>query len=634
MLIYFPTPYEDETLYSLLARYHVHVGNQSPKITIKELFGTTTNRAATDLQGNLSSLVNRLPYQCPIDIQDIINFTTLSFYRPFIDEERFSKVKNSMINNNGATVHTRLGVVASGISIKERLYYCTECVIEDKERYGETYWRRTHQAPGVYICTDHKEELKSVEFFKAEINQHLFLQADDVVIEEGSTNSSLSGSPELIGILHAISIDVKYILDNELKPRSLVFYRNKYVSILKEKGLANSNGRVKQKQLETNFKSYYKQRCLKLLGVKLEEDSEVSWLRAIVRKPRKSFHPLYHILMMRFLTGSVENFFKYEKEYNPFGEGNWICLNPAAKHNGEECIDTIEIRYCQDSKKPIGIFKCSCGYIFSRRGPDKTLEDKHKIGKVIEYGHEWEKVLIEMVDKKVPLCIISSRLNVDGETVKKMAEKLNLKTYWSPPRKRENQISTSGDKSSIMRKAWAEVQIENPTLSKTQLREKCPKVYMWLYRNDDDWLQRNSPKLLKPKAAVERVDWQKRDENILLRIKEVYATWGDEEKPVRITKKSISKKINKVALLETYEKKLPKSSYYLRAICESVENFQIRRSKWAIKQLRNECVIVKEWKVYRKAGLRANVTDRVKNYIYTELKNQSFREGFVEEEEL
>ncbi|MGR5869230.1 TniQ family protein [Bacillus pacificus] len=37
--------------------------------------------------------------------------------------------------------------------------YCPSCIVNDYERYGETYWRLNHQIPGVFICEKHETYL-------------------------------------------------------------------------------------------------------------------------------------------------------------------------------------------------------------------------------------------------------------------------------------------------------------------------------------------------------------------------------------------------------------------------------------------------------------------------------------------
>jgi hypothetical protein len=59
-MLHWSTPYSDELLYRVLARYHVRSGNTSPKMTTEELFGKRTNRLVWDLLANLNTLLNKM----------------------------------------------------------------------------------------------------------------------------------------------------------------------------------------------------------------------------------------------------------------------------------------------------------------------------------------------------------------------------------------------------------------------------------------------------------------------------------------------------------------------------------------------------------------------------------------------
>jgi hypothetical protein len=97
MLSFFPKPYPDELLYSTLARYHVRSGNNSPKITIRELFDDPNTIATADLPSNLEALVKRLSLFSQYTVDDLIlNNTLYPFYAPFLPTERAIIIKNSM----------------------------------------------------------------------------------------------------------------------------------------------------------------------------------------------------------------------------------------------------------------------------------------------------------------------------------------------------------------------------------------------------------------------------------------------------------------------------------------------------------------------------------------------------------
>lgn len=83
MILTFPTPYPDELLYSVLARYHVRMGNISPKRTIEEIYGKRTIRSVLDLPCNLQLLEKRLNNRHLTSDFFIYNNTLFPYYNAF-----------------------------------------------------------------------------------------------------------------------------------------------------------------------------------------------------------------------------------------------------------------------------------------------------------------------------------------------------------------------------------------------------------------------------------------------------------------------------------------------------------------------------------------------------------------------
>lgn len=125
------------------------------------------------------------------------------------------------------------------------------------------------------------------------------------------------------------------------------------------------------------------------------------WLRAITRKQRKSFHPVSHLLIIHFLGESVDTIYVHHNTaYNPFGIGPFLCLNAAAEHYLKPVITDLKVTTCSDTKKPVGTFHCLCGFVYSRRGPDVTTEDKLKIGRIKEFGDTWFEKLDHLINQE------------------------------------------------------------------------------------------------------------------------------------------------------------------------------------------------------------------------------------------
>jgi len=163
-----------------------------------------------------------------------------------------------------------------------------------------------------------------------------------------------------------------------------------YKYILRRKGLINYSGSINQEELYKSFKRYYGDNLLDKLESNIYHWTDYTWLSNIARKPREIIHPLRNILFILFLCDSIEEFFnmKIDDRYNlPFGEAKWPCLNKIADHYKQDIIECCDIKYDYKSKCPIGTFKCSCGFIYSRSGEDKTQEDRYRIGYIKDYGY-------------------------------------------------------------------------------------------------------------------------------------------------------------------------------------------------------------------------------------------------------
>lgn len=164
--------------------------------------------------------------------------------------------------------------------------------------------------------------------------------------------------------------------------------------------------------------------------------------------------------------------------------------------------------------------------IYSRSGEDKTEEDKLRIGRVITYGQVWENKLRELIEvKKLGLRATARELRVDPNTINRYVALLDLTPSWTknkPQIKSKEVISIDPENiKQQKRDIWIRLQQDNSELSKTEIGKLALDVYVWLDRNDRTWLNNNSPKLKKPKASVNRVDWNARDKEILEQAKSI-----------------------------------------------------------------------------------------------------------------
>lgn len=183
-------------------------------------------------------------------------------------------------------------------------------------------------------------------------------------------------------------------------------------------------------------------------------------------------------------------------------------------------------------------------------------------------------------------------------------------------------IIKSDEEKSRYRYKWGKLMEEFPDESKTQIRKRDRSTYTWLYKYDNEWLKKNSPTKKVGSRKSQLIDWNKRDEEILTLVKEaVNDIKMSSDKPERITITLIAKKIKKETMLQKHMERLAKTKEFLHYKIESLEEFQLRRVKWAIKELAKNGD-VKVWDVVLKAGLSKKyyykLEKEIRNLIYKE----------------
>ena len=332
MIGFFTDPFPDELLYSACARYHRKVRHISKATTSLYLFGTERTKMVVDFPTRLGHLAAQLPshtYSVDILIDDN---TLLPVFLPFTGAKQVEKLRGFMDGQGGMGIHGKIGLLTSGIRLKN-LRFCVACAAEDQTSYGQAYWHRLPQVPGVEVCPTHSLYLCESDVpMRSSSSYQGLLTAKEAIANlppDRKTPRTLNPSDHEDGILLQLALGMASLLNTRFQPDQHLM-RRRYANLLFECGLASFAGVVKQGRLTTQFLKYYPPDFLARLGCELK--GRHTWLRRVMQGGKSARHPLHHLLLITFLGSTPEKFFQMPGEMRPFGDGPWPCLNQASSH--------------------------------------------------------------------------------------------------------------------------------------------------------------------------------------------------------------------------------------------------------------------------------------------------------------
>lgn len=334
MLPFFPGPYQDELLLSVLSRYHDLSGNHSYKHSMEDLFGSRTVTAVAGLPGRLDALCAHLVPGSTLTADRLIQDHTLfPLYRPFLAQPQAERAVRMMKGSSGGGVHTTVGAMASSVPSETHLRYCPRCVEDDRQEFGEGYWHRSHQVFGVDLCHKHLVPLgESPVAISARQNKYALISLESAnCVAKGQVLPSGEGFDDQKYLSHAVA----WLLTNEVPVLGLAKLRRRYISCLQAQELATAGGCVRQQALLERFRQRFGLDYLARIGCGVDPSRQDCWVSKLLRAPRSSAHPLKHLLLMGFLDVSPREFLQSVGQAFPARETRGKDINSA-----HACVDS------------------------------------------------------------------------------------------------------------------------------------------------------------------------------------------------------------------------------------------------------------------------------------------------------
>lgn len=299
----------------MISRYHERSGNYIVRDTNFQLFGVKTQNCSTILPSRLGFLANQTALY-GLDLNTILNKHTIyPFLTTFASTKNVNRVYQKLINNESGAFYCDLGLFSYTAKPKY-LRYCPKCYQEELDIYGESYWHRFHQTPGIMICKKHNVLLADSTFpYDTKRNNNYITASNAIQNIENSTLFKISNNNlynELNKLILFLYNKADYI--RKIFESNSLSFSSLYIELLKEKDYATTNGSLRIKNLISAFQNYYGNNQLVSMGYSINDQNR-PWIVSLCRSQKCTWEPIKHILMGSFLCGSFEVFINVAKKY-------------------------------------------------------------------------------------------------------------------------------------------------------------------------------------------------------------------------------------------------------------------------------------------------------------------------------
>lgn len=191
MITYFPIPYPDESIYSILSRAYEKGGYLSYTQAKEEFFEQPkekfdflfTNKLVPEL---IELLTNSYTWD-----EIIQKHTLYNYYGRYLDVSKRKNAYEALYNMTG-NYNNLFSLTPNRKDEEEFLRYCPVCAKEQREKYGESYWNRICQISEITVCPIHGCKLLNSGISKNRHKTTVFATADtqinDFSVHDGTEN--------------------------------------------------------------------------------------------------------------------------------------------------------------------------------------------------------------------------------------------------------------------------------------------------------------------------------------------------------------------------------------------------------------------------------------------------------------
>jgi hypothetical protein len=442
-----------------------------------------------EVNWNVGAITALIPPELNFGAADWVLQCTMFPYASFVLER--NEEAQLFEDLSGLGNPTKWARVLSGIFKPRKQYLlrvCPECRISDLKNYGETYFHRLHQIPGVDVCGQHLVRLREVSVSREDICRARFVCAGDRLASVALPRR------RTVPVERRLAGDVATLLN---KPRCVGrewlsdYFKNRLINT------ANGGRPVSYVSIELEMNRRFGPSVMARMfsgypgGLPHALTSNLS-------NGGRSREPWIYLLLGYLLDEDPRPFFDClvgDYEAVQSDRGPWPCLNPQCSNANQQTITSACLK--REPNRSTLAFTCSsCGGQYSRPYPLTRRADGSFIYLTSRRRSGWAAGLPKLwANRSLTIAQIALILGVSAKRVGIKASLLGLPT-------RDGRLRT-GDlfrglpmahgALDSAKQDFLQLRFSYPTHTRTQLWREKSKLCATLSKHARDWFEVNAP---------------------------------------------------------------------------------------------------------------------------------------------
>lgn len=493
-----PSWLPDETFFSLASRYHLLAGHRLPEHTSLALFGRRRWGYQHDFPSPLNAFVERTAGQLGSTDEIAQAHTILPFFLAARNEAASQDARLALAQVQTGSLKFRLGLLTSRFRAHHPLKACPACSQEDAATHGWTYWHRSHQFPGVWMCSHHALPLHVSTLKSTGVSRFGWVLPHSADLNPTAVASADDSSREALQRFSGLAAQWGDLPNGSLESSTLA---RTYRTRLEELGLSGHRVKLASAYCEAIAALRIAPDLCALPGQAREAVHSINrWVFA----PQEATHPLRHLSFIYWLFPSWDSFIETYARVAAAG-----VPAPTVATDSPAGVQS-------DARKARLIEGIACGRSVSSLARELGIAVQTAQAWAASAGMSTPKRAKQLKDVRYTALLQDLRCGGDKTTLAKkygisvetvtrvLRTEVGLSTAWHQTRWHAAQNDA--------RARWTQALEQFRHLGLKQAREKEAAAYAWLYRNDRAWLQEINQTIKRPPPNPgPRLDWDQRD---------------------------------------------------------------------------------------------------------------------------